>query len=389
MTRAEERDETFDLLRDLPVEVSMEEVGTLVAAIALAPSAAGWLSSLNINLNTMIITGGAGASIIAGSIYLMSPGGNGKHAENTITNPLPATEVMAEPEPEPTAAVPLTMPETQEVERTTPAHIEPVRAVDLTPAPVQPVEPLDPFPILAKAGPMVPETPVAPYSKDFDLTGFTRVVVDGAMKVHISQGDFSVRVSGDEALADKLELRVEGKVLTIGGPRGNYACNTTNNLGVEVQMPALEQAVLNGSGDVTMADFNTTGEMELALNGSGNMRFAAFKGATALNVEVSGSGDITGMEAEVSGKTRIEVAGSGDVRVSGKTDVLLVVVEGSGDVTLGELQAREGDVRVHGSGDVRVNCSGTLHTNVVGSGEVTNSGNARETGSDAEDDGSN
>ncbi len=66
----------------------------------------------------------------------------------------------------------------------------------------------------------------------------------------------------------------------------------------------------------------------------------------------------------------MEIAGSGDVRAKGKTGTVAIRVSGSGDVHLGDLEARDGNVEVSGSGDVEVWASDSLLISVAGSGDV-------------------
>ena len=66
--KADELDNTFEVLRELPEELAAEQVGGMVAAFSLAPSAGSWSNHINLNSIPMI---SAGVLIIAGSIYLL------------------------------------------------------------------------------------------------------------------------------------------------------------------------------------------------------------------------------------------------------------------------------------------------------------------------------
>lgn len=83
-----------------------------------------------------------------------------------------------------------------------------------------------------------------------------------------------------------------------------------------------------------------------------------------------GSGNITlsNLDTEF---LRIDLVGSSDIRVAGRAKRLDVVVCGSGDVDAEDLVAETADVSVNGSGDVSTNASDRCQVQIQGSGDVT------------------
>ena len=61
-------DKTFEVLRELPAEVTIEQVGRMVATFPLLGAAGSWFS--HFNLNSILMTS-AGTIIIAASVYLL------------------------------------------------------------------------------------------------------------------------------------------------------------------------------------------------------------------------------------------------------------------------------------------------------------------------------
>ncbi len=106
-------------------------------------------------------------------------------------------------------------------------------------------------------------------------------------------------------------------------------------------------------------------------------------------VEIDGSGDVTVLEldqeqfevrisgsgdADIEGRaTSIEVyvAGSGDVDLRGDADEVFVKVRGSGDVDARRLTSKEATVTIQGSGDVKVHATEYFDGTVNGSGDIT------------------
>lgn len=93
-------------------------------------------------------------------------------------------------------------------------------------------------------------------------------------------------------------------------------------------------------------------------------------------VRVQGSSDV-GLGRIDARELSIEVDGSGDVEAAGTVDNLIVTVQGSGDADLEGLEARTATVSVEGSGDVGVNVRDRLDVTVHGSGDVSYRGQPR------------
>lgn len=373
-------DKAFELLREIPVEVSIEDVGAMVATFPLLQPTGSWFS--NINLNSILMTT-AGTLLIGSSIYLMNTAA--PIPEPPMAKAVePAVEMVEEPlELVEEAVVWSAPPEApKEVAHVVvPEPMETQEEMDHEPIPVP--EPPQERAALAQvsSGPSAPVVSSGVFvdrgRREFPLNGFTGVKVMGSMEVVIAQGPFAVFAEGDAELADQLELTVSDRTLVVNTRKGKNSGNGNScnrSVTVLVSMPELQRVELVGSGDVQMAEFTNMRSMELDLRGSGDMRFATFRGLGTLAVALAGSGDIIGEDAEVSGVTRIALAGSGDVRLAGRTGTMEVSVVGSGDVDASELRSGSCEVKVTGSGDAYVNCSGRLTREVVGSGEVHDHG---------------
>ena len=396
MNRPDGTDKTFEVLRELPAEVTIEQVGRMVATFPLLGASGSWFS--RINLNSILMTS-AGAIIIAASVYLYTPQEPNTQAVRT-QQPAPVPEAIVAPPVVENAPAVAVVPKKKATAITPPAPTTvPMVAVKsaVAPSPQVAAAPASlgavraPFQnhgaVLAFA-PEDEEDGPRPIMKDrqFDLRGFTGVAVHGSMDVAIEPGDFSVTAEGDPELVDLLEVTVADKLLSIS-TRKNTEHKSRNScdrsVHVMVKMPTLDRMDLVGSGDITAEAFKGSNKLDLNLRGSGDIRITAFQGLSTLSIQLDGSGDVVGDGVEVSGTTRIALAGSGDVRLEGRTDAIEVKVVGSGDVSVTSFVARTCDVQVVGSGDAHVNCSGTLNRRVIGSGDIHNAGDAGGEGSNS------
>ena len=399
MMKHEEADSALELLRDLPAELSLDDVDRMVLAFPAVPAANAWYK--NINLNSFIMTT-AGTLIVAGLTFFLAAKSQvppvlaagpplvdvSIRAEAPVRAPLPVLQ-MAE-----TLSPLMPLPMLEPVEALMPQ----VKVMEQVPiavpipgmVPVQPaiVAIADPLPVSPEPLPIAANAPAT----QLDLKDFTSVQAKGAVNVTIAQGPFSVNVEGNLNAMDLVEVTVEKGVLLVdcskksARKRRDCKCDLDNAPKVQVTMPELSSVGVGGSGLVTIASFAQTGAVDLAVAGSGDIKFNALTGLQQLTTSVSGSGDIVGDNAEVVGITKLAVAGSGDIRIAGRTGKVEASVSGSGDVDASKLEAGTGVASIAGSGSIVVNTKGRLTKAISGSGKVRNTGSGGSGSSSSDED---
>jgi hypothetical protein len=189
-----------------------------------------------------------------------------------------------------------------------------------------------------------------------DVTGFTRLIVQGPLDVVVRAADADrVVVHADDNIAPLIETTLLGSTLVVG-VRAGASFRTRTDPKVRVQARQLAGVVLRGSGDVRVD--RVEGDV--------------------FEATLQGSGDIVVDSARVKA-VAVSIAGNGDVRIKGAADSLGVVLDGSGDVHCADLPARQAAVRIAGSGDVRVHATEELKVDIDGSGDVRYRGAPRIT----------
>lgn len=196
------------------------------------------------------------------------------------------------------------------------------------------------------------------------IAGFQAVALEGTATVKVSLAEReSVRVSGDEAMLDQVETVLETRkgvsTLVVRNKSSWIAWSVGNKrhspVVVTVQGPQFKALGVGGSGQLE-AELSNQPSLVLMLAGSGDL---TVKGLTAHQVDAN-------------------VAGSGDVRVQGAAQNLSVNVAGSGDAWLKDLQAEDVRVSVAGTGDVRVQARQRLRVSIAGSGDVRYTGPVKD-----------
>lgn len=162
------------------------------------------------------------------------------------------------------------------------------------------------------------------------LASFSGVELAGSNTVTIRAGSTqSIVVHADDNLLGRVTTGVRGGSLVIGNS-GSY--KTESPMSVEITVPSLETLTLSGSGTVTA-------------------------------------------DAVRSQQLRVTLSGSGVVRASGAVTRLDVSLDGSGDVQLEDLVARDAKAVLNTSGRILVSATNSLEASVRGSGVIVYGGN--------------
>ncbi len=379
MNAPDDNDQTLALLRDLPVEVSLEQVAHMVAAFPLAAGTTGWLASIKTNLNTILMIT-IGTLVIGTAIYFM---------------PASTSEAQTTPEPQvPEVSVPAPVGEAPQTETAQPAEMSALSVADTAhaPAPIQPaaLEPVttpahaphaaEVVPPVATSAPMpatsLPQT--GANAKIFDLRDFSAVVAYINVDVSVEEGPWSVTANGDPEQMERLEIKVENGALKINVMHDKKILWSRNmgKVNVEVRMPQVTRLELYSSGSIKAGELGAAKNLAVSVMGSGDIDLNGVKALDELTLMVQGSGDINCRSAIVSGRTAVSVMGSGDMKASGTTGSIDVLIQGSGDVDLTGMQAQSGKVSILGSGDAFVNCTSHLERLITGSGTIRNAASA-------------
>ena len=197
------------------------------------------------------------------------------------------------------------------------------------------------------------------------LRGFERVEINGSPNVVYTQADtFGVRLEGPEKMVENMATEVEDRTLRVYNKSRidlkvgfiNLNWGDKDEVTVYVSSPDLVAVRVNGSGDFISRKPIDTDVMEIVLRGSGDVDFDEIL-CDACTTELVGSGDIN-----------INLL---DAR---KSSAVLV---GSGDITINEANVDETDLSLRGSGDIAVNFEAgcqSAQCQLAGSGDITLSG---------------
>ncbi|OON63111.1 DUF2807 domain-containing protein [Massilia sp. KIM] len=204
--------------------------------------------------------------------------------------------------------------------------------------------------------------------------GISGVELNGPIDLNLRYGATpSLKIRGEQRMLGNIEVNAEGPVLNIG-VRG-IVLRHRQPLEVELVLPALNSAVIDGSGDSSINGFS--GErVEVRLNGSGSVKFnGRFR---YVDTGLNGSGDLDVNAGAAIERVKAELMGSGRMTLVGTTRELEAKANGSGDLDARHLRAQRVQIGQTGSGSSTVQARSMVAASVSGSGDIDVLGNPDE-----------
>lgn len=197
--------------------------------------------------------------------------------------------------------------------------------------------------------------PAAAASRNYTVTAFDRIRVDGPYSVTVTTGRTPfARATGSAQALDGLLVRVEGRTLTVRrdpGAWGGYPGKAQEPVQLTV-----------GTHDLSAA----------SLNGAGSLGIDKVKGLTfELSAQGAGRADIGQVQAD---RLVVALAGTVTSRVSGKALKLTAIVRGASSLDASELAVRDGVLSAEGPAQLSATLTGTARIDASGVAQVAIAG---------------
>ena len=208
-------------------------------------------------------------------------------------------------------------------------------------------------------------------TRDYDLAGFTKVVVDSGFRVKIDQsGAFAVSVTVDDNLVkEHLKVELDGDTLHIGlAPLWRYHDVTTT---ASVSLPRIIALEVSGASRVTVTEFTSGDPLDLQASGASAVAFTSDRMGT-VTLDVSGASRTEGQIAAE--RVQGEVSGGGTVAFTGSAGALDLDVSGGGHLDLPQLPVQDADLRLSGGARGEVTVTGKLKVEASGGSRLVYAG---------------
>jgi hypothetical protein len=210
------------------------------------------------------------------------------------------------------------------------------------------------LPFLALAA-LATASPALAAQRNFTVTDFSRVRVDGPYRVQLATGVAPyAKASGSPAALDGVSIEVQGQTLIVRKNPSSWGGYPGESPGpVEISV---------GTHDLT----------NVWLNGAGALKVDAVRGQSLdLSLVGAGSVAIDGLQVD---RLNVGVTGSGSAILAGKVAQATAIVRGTGMLDASALTAKDARVGAEGSAVVRLAATGTARVDSQGTATVEMSG---------------
>ena len=199
--------------------------------------------------------------------------------------------------------------------------------------------------------------PAAAAERNFGITGFEKVRVEGPFKVTLTTGIAPfARASGSPTALEAVSIEMLGSTLIVrnrrSGAWGGYPGAANGPVEIALGTHDVSSASLTGAGSLAI-DRAKSFRFDLTVNGSGSARIA--------DVAVD--------------QLRVAVVGSGSAGLAGSAGKLTATVSGSGALDGATLAAKDATIAADGSATVRLAVSNGAKIDANGASSVELSGN--------------
>jgi hypothetical protein len=197
--------------------------------------------------------------------------------------------------------------------------------------------------------------PAGAATRNFGITSFEKIRVDGPFKVTLSTGVAPfAKASGSQAALDRVAIEVRGDTLVVHGDLDSWGGYPGKDSGpVEISL---------GTHDLSSA----------WVNGSGVLSIDRVKGLKfGLSVQGSGAGEIG--QANVD-QLSVTVMGSANARLAGDAGKLTAVIRGISSLDASALSAKDATLGADGSATIAADVSNSVTVDASGPATVRLSG---------------
>ena len=203
----------------------------------------------------------------------------------------------------------------------------------------------------------LPATGLSAAERNFGVSGFDRVRLDGGYKVTLTTGIAPfAKASGSARAIDKLSLKVEGRTLVIktitSAGWGGYPGEGDGPIEISIGTHELSAITVNGGG-------------ALSVNRVEGLKFDA---------SAQGAGTIAIENVEVD-QFNLSLAGTANARLAGTSGKATLMVRGISALEAEGLNVKDVVIGAEGPALVKVTVTDTAKVNAVGVGTVTLGGN--------------
>jgi len=194
-------------------------------------------------------------------------------------------------------------------------------------------------------------SPAQAATRNFGITGFTKIRVDGPYKVNLATGVAPfARATGSSAALDRVAIDVRGDTLVVHPSTASWGGYPNANAGpVEISI---------GVHELTNA----------WLNGAGALAIDRVKGLSfAMSVQGSGGVEIGNVSTD---QLSLSLIGSANAKVGGRAKKLTALVRGISTLDAAALESNDATIGAEGAATIDANVSNAVKVDASGNATI-------------------
>ena len=197
--------------------------------------------------------------------------------------------------------------------------------------------------------------PAEAATRNFGITDFTRIRVDGPFRVQLSTGVAPfASASGSPAALDRISVEMQGSTLVVHPNQGSWGGYPGADVGpIEIKV---------GTHDLTAA----------SINGAGTLAIDRVRGLK-FDLSVQGSGAAGINQADVD-QLSIGIAGTAGAVVAGRAGKMTAIVRGISSLDSAGLVTRDATIGAEGAATVKASVTNAVTVDGSGPATITLSG---------------
>lgn len=198
--------------------------------------------------------------------------------------------------------------------------------------------------------------------------------LDAAIKKVVSNSEFNLKIhrgntpslvlNGDQDKFSRVKIEQHGDTVSIS--RAASGWNIGARIEIDITLPELAEAGLNGSGSGEIEGFSGN-QFKLGVNGSGSAVLDAQYADTTISL--NGSGSLSG-SLHTMKTLHLSQSGSGSANLNGEADSAELKLSGSGSLEGSKLLINKLNARASGSGSIKIVAKESADVATSGSGSI-------------------
>ena len=197
---------------------------------------------------------------------------------------------------------------------------------------------------------------------------FSKIRLEIPADLYLKQGiNFKINIEADDEVLKKIKTEVNSGTLTIKRDIKNLVY-PFNKVIIYIEIPEVSGLIVSGSGSIFAETPVNTKDIEFDVNGSGEITINNLN-ASIIRANISGSGEISLKGDSVVEKLNLKINGSGDYKAENlKIKTVDATINGSGDAKV--YVEKELNANVHGSGNIGYYGKPVVNAKIFGSGKT-------------------